>query len=89
MVGKSQKLHGADVLMEIMALPIRTSAPCDFWVFPAIARGQNHLLHCLPEACSKQSAAHFQDMGRVLEEVHHLPMEVLQKRDHHHTSTNF
>jgi hypothetical protein len=55
----------ADVLMGIMAVPIRTSAPCNFCAFPTISRGQNHLLH-YPETSGKWYAKHFQEMGGVL-----------------------
>jgi len=45
---------------------------------PHNSRGQNCLFH--PEACSKWSAAHFQEVDGV---------ELLQKRDCHHTCTKF
>jgi hypothetical protein len=43
-----------DVLMGMMAVPIRTSAPWYFWVFPTTSRG-----HYPPTACGKRSAARF------------------------------
>jgi hypothetical protein len=55
-----------DVLMEMMAVPIRTSAPCDFWAFRTILSGQNRQLHYPPEVCGKRSAARFREVGGAL-----------------------
>jgi hypothetical protein len=56
----------ADVLMWMMVVPIRTFAPCDFWAFPTISRGQNRLFHYPAEACGRRSAARFREVGGAL-----------------------
>jgi hypothetical protein len=56
----------ADILMGMMAVSIKTSAPCDFWAFPTISTGQNRLFYYTPEACGKRSAARFLEMGGAL-----------------------
>jgi hypothetical protein len=66
--------------------------PCNFWAFPTMKRefqGQNNLFHYPPEAHGKWSTACFREVGGALYKVHHFPKEVLQKRDHHYTSTKF
>jgi hypothetical protein len=60
-------------------------APCNFWAFPTMKRE----LSDKKFRSDQRSAARFWEVGGVLQEVHQLPREVLQKRDHHHTSTNF
>jgi len=87
MAGKTQKSHGADVLMGRAIISIRTSAPCNFWDFPTISRGQNCLLHYPPEACRKWSASGIREVGGAL--PHCFTRKALRKRDCHHTSTKF
>jgi hypothetical protein len=44
-------------------------APCDFWAFTTMKRelrGQNRLFHYPPEACGKQCAVRFREVGGAL-----------------------
>jgi hypothetical protein len=64
-----------DVLTNIGGTPLEHPPyssdldPCSFWAFPNMKRelrGQNRLFHYLPEACGKQSAARFREVGGAL-----------------------
>jgi hypothetical protein len=62
-------------------------ASCDLWAFATMKRE----LWGKKFWTDQQSAAGFWEVGGALLEVHvhHLPKEVLQKRDCHHTPTKF
>jgi hypothetical protein len=72
MVGKAQKSHGVRSGLYggcsngDDSFFIITSAPCDFWDFPTISRGENRLFHYHPEACGNRSTARFREVGGAL-----------------------